>query len=306
MILETLDVKKNDIFIYSENKLNLKTNFKLISKDSIDKNPKAISFNEVCKYIEYDVPKNLIIYRLLTNLPSYDLTSFKYGFPLSINGEKEIIHFDPCFAINDLEEFVKEIDFKSLRFRIQQVGLIYYMRSFGRINYSEVYSFDMEANEAKWQNDRVFAELIFAFDEIDFSEGKESERVTKIDYTASKPIYASVSSTQSPEVNVEVDKQFNPVDTKKLSLQRGRSTGKRIEVIKPETFNKMFSREETETGDKKKASPSAFSSFLDRVKKSSVIEPEELPNEVNQSAKQFKDFVKNRQKEQFVLKFKGK
>jgi len=306
MILETLDIKKNDIFIYSENKLNLKTNFKLISKDSIDKNPKTISYNEVCKYIEYDVPKNLIIYRLLTNLPSYDLTSFKYGFPLSVNGEKEIIHFDPCFAINDLEAYVKEIDFKFLRFRIQQVGLIYYMRSFGKINYSEVYSFDMEANEAKWQNDRVFAELIFAFDEIDFSEEKASEKITKIDYTASKPIYTSVSKTQSPDINVEVDKQFNPVDTKKLSLRHGRSTGKRIEVVKPETFNKMFSSEATDMETKRKPLPSAFSSFLERVKKSSVIEPEELPTEVNQSAKQFKDFIKNRQKDQFVLKFKGK
>ncbi|HPI38618.1 MAG TPA: hypothetical protein PK397_11805, partial [Ignavibacteriaceae bacterium] len=85
MILETLDVKRHDIFIYSENKLSLKSNFKLINKDSADKNPQGITYNKVCEYIEHDVPKNLIVYRLLTNLPSYDITNFKYGFPMVIN-----------------------------------------------------------------------------------------------------------------------------------------------------------------------------------------------------------------------------
>jgi hypothetical protein len=306
MILETLDVKRHDIFIYSENKLSLKSNFKLINKDSADKNPQGITYNKVCEYIEHDVPKNLIVYRLLTNLPSYDITNFKYGFPMVINGEKEIVHFDPCFAIQDLEDYVKEIEFKFLRFRIQQVGLIYYMRSFGKVNYSEVYSFDMEANEAKWQNDRVFAELIFAFDEIDFNNVSVPEKKTIADFPESKPIYTRINTGVS-DIDFEVDKQYNPVDTKKLTVQGSSRTTKRIEIVKPGTFDRMFTNEVDTKAEVIKPAPSAFSSFLDRVKKSTVVEEGEIPSGVvNQSANQFKDFVKNRQKEQFVLRFKGK
>jgi len=64
MILETLDIKQNDIFIYSENKFDLEKNFRLINKDDLVKKVVPIHFNEVCKYINPADPKSVIVYRL--------------------------------------------------------------------------------------------------------------------------------------------------------------------------------------------------------------------------------------------------
>ncbi|MBI2418342.1 MAG: hypothetical protein HYV28_10665 [Ignavibacteriales bacterium] len=170
MVLETLDVKKNDIFIYSLNMFSLTANFKLLNKDAKVKYPKSIHYNDVCRYITDGRPKNLILYRLLTNLPSMDINYLKYGFPMQIDGQREVLYFDPVFAIKELEEYSELEYYPNLRFRIQQIGLISMMRSFGEQQYHETYSFDLEAAEVKHQNDRVFAELIFVFDEVHFDE----------------------------------------------------------------------------------------------------------------------------------------
>ncbi len=163
MLLETLDIKKNDIIIYSQNIFNLEKNFKIIFKDDFERRPRKITFSEVCNFVEEFTPKNLIVYRLLTNIEDFALDRSKYGFFISINSESELVYFDPIFAVKELEDYIDKIDEYDLRFRIQQVGLTTLNRVNNRTNFAEIYSIDLEAIEAKFQNDKVFAEAIFSF-----------------------------------------------------------------------------------------------------------------------------------------------
>ncbi|MGK9369501.1 hypothetical protein ACSSWA_11425 [Melioribacter sp. Ez-97] len=161
MYLETLDVRGKDILIYSQNRFDREDNFRIIYKQEPVKQPKPISYADVCNIVKEPVAKNLIVYRLLTNDPQLDAYSTKYGFFLEIDGAVELIYFDPVYAIKDLPhlKFSKPVD--QFRFKIQQVGLT----NIGRgSNYTEIYSFDMRASEAKNQNDKIFALAVFALD----------------------------------------------------------------------------------------------------------------------------------------------
>lgn len=180
MILETLDIKQNGVFIYSENKFDFEKNFRIINKDDKIKRAVPIHFNEVCRYINSSDPKSVIVYRFLTSLSSFKTDIIKYEVMITINGEPEVVHFDPVFAVKELEEYVKSNDILDVRFRIQQVGLLSQISNFGKPNYSEVYAFDLEVSEAKWQNDKVFAELIFAFDEVNFDLSQTNNEFQKI------------------------------------------------------------------------------------------------------------------------------
>lgn len=162
MLLETLDIKENDIIIYSKNVFNPDSNFRIIFKDDPKKTPRKISYGDVCRFVNEFTPKNLIAYRLLTNIKNLEINSTKYGFFLYVNGVTELIYFDPVYAVKDLEEIVKEIDKKDLRFRIQQVGLTVLNRKENLPNFAEIYSIDLEAREAKFQNDKAFVEAIFS------------------------------------------------------------------------------------------------------------------------------------------------
>ncbi len=162
MLLETLDVKKNDVIIYSKNKFDLDDNFKIIFKDDPEKKPRKISFGDVCDFVNEYTPKNLIVYRLLTNFADFKIEFSKYGYLININGSAELVYFDPIFAVKELEDYSHKIDFSKLRFRIQQVGLTTLNRINNSPNYAEIYSIDLEAVEAKYQKDQAFVEAIFA------------------------------------------------------------------------------------------------------------------------------------------------
>jgi hypothetical protein len=158
MLLETLDIKQNDIIIYSKNIFNVDNNFRIIYKDDPEKIPHKINFGDVCRHINEFTPKNLIVYRLLTNIKDFELHSTKYGFFMYINGVSELIYFDPVFAVKELEEYSEKILNEDLRFRIQQVGLTTLNRINDLPNYAEIYSIDLEAKEAKFQNDKTFVD----------------------------------------------------------------------------------------------------------------------------------------------------
>ena len=160
MLLETLDIKKNDIIIYSQNIFNLETNYKIIFKDDIERLSRKISYNDVCKFVNEFTPKNLIVYRLLTNIPDFKIDPSQYGFVLSVNDQKELIYFDPVFAVKELERYSRLMNLNALRFRIQQVGLTTLNRKENTPNYAEIYAIDLEAMEAKYQNDKVFVDAI--------------------------------------------------------------------------------------------------------------------------------------------------
>lgn len=174
MLLETLDLRTNDILIYSKNIFNFDNSFKVILKNEKIKRPRKISYFDVCNYVKDPSPKNLICYRLLTNVNNLDAYSTKYGYFIKINGKVELIYFDPIFAIKDLRHLRFDLDPSKFRFRIQQVGLTSLTKKEIEPNFAEVYSFDLKAIEAQSQNDKIFADAIFAFDET-FVDDEESQ-----------------------------------------------------------------------------------------------------------------------------------
>ncbi len=220
MVLETLDVKKNDIFIYSLNKFDLNRNFKLINKDSTIKYPKPIHFNDVCRYLADGRPKNVIVYRLLTNLPRMEQTFLKYGYIMNINGIKEVFYFDPIFAIKELEEYSDIGEYPFLRFRVQQVGLLSMMTSFGEAKYHEIYAFDLEVAEVRYQNDRVFAEIIFAFDEVHFDEEDAANPAEK-NRVIPKRKFIAITSEDMKSDFIEEDPSTNAQTLNKLRTKQG-------------------------------------------------------------------------------------
>ena len=161
MLLETLDIKKNDIIIYSQNKFDLQENFRIIFKDDPGRDARKISFKDVCKFVNQYTPKNMIVYRLLTNIRDFEIYLSKYGFVMNVNNAPELIYFDPIFAVKELEEYTEAINHFDLRFRIQQVGLTTLNRVGELPNYAEIYNIDLTAIEAKFQNDKSFVDALF-------------------------------------------------------------------------------------------------------------------------------------------------
>jgi hypothetical protein len=210
MLLETLDLKTKDVLIYSQNLFNFNDSFKIIFKNEKKKFPRRISYFDVCNYVKDPAPKNLIIYRLLTNIHHLDAYSTKYGYFIKINGRMELIYFDPIFAIKDLRHLRFELDPNRFRFKIQQVGLTSLTRWESEPDFAEVYCFDLKAIEAQNQNDKIYADAIFAIDP-DYSE-KELEAPAKNLETAKKYTPDNTTSRESIASlnNIEEDKS-NPV-----------------------------------------------------------------------------------------------
>jgi hypothetical protein len=306
MILETLDVKINDIFIYSENKFDLANNFKLINKDAKVKKPIKIHYNDVLGFINDHTPKNLVLYRLLTNITDFDINLVKYGQSINVNGIEEIFHFDPIFAIKELEQYGDLHQYPFLRFRIQQVGLITQLRSFGKVNYSEVYCFDLLASEARWQNDRVFAEMIFAFDSVDFNLDKLEKPISKV---VTPPITTQRSNTLKPlrytnkDNLVEEVKDIDGAKVKKLSTT----------AIKVPPSTPRFQRINSPKIEKKEVKQPLHKP--NRVSSQPLPVPQSTQNKTTsgqhkklsdlfKSSKSINDFITERAKQQIVLKLK--
>jgi hypothetical protein len=179
MLLETLDLRTNDILIYSQNVFNFNDSFKIIYKNQKVKRPQRISYFDVCAFIKDPSPKNLIIYRLLTNVNSLDAYSTKYGYFINISGKMELVYFDPVFAIKDLRHLRFDLNPERFRFKIQQVGLTSLTKRETEPGFAEVYSFDLKASEAQTQNDKIYADAIFAFDDNFIEEELPSELAGK-------------------------------------------------------------------------------------------------------------------------------
>jgi hypothetical protein len=170
MILETTKGDGSDILIYSENRFDLQNNFRMIRHNIWIKTPIRLHYNDVCSFLNDLQPKTIVAYRLLTNLDDFDLNYVKYGQPVLVNGQKEVIYFDPIYCVKEMEDNGFLNDDPDLRFRIQQIGLKFHGHKDDLANLEESYCFDLEASEVQNQNDRSFAELICAFDEIDFDK----------------------------------------------------------------------------------------------------------------------------------------
>ncbi|MEJ5350261.1 MAG: hypothetical protein WHS65_01585 [Melioribacteraceae bacterium] len=226
MLLETLDLKTKDILIYSKNQFNFNDNFKIIYKNEKIKRPHPISYFDVCNYIKDPSPKNLIVYRLLTNVQNLDAYSTKYGYFIKIDDKIELIYFDPIFAIKDLRHLQFNFDPHTFRFRIQQVGLTSITKWEKEPNFAEVYSFDLKAIEAQNQNDKIFADAIFALDPNYIDE----------EYVDSDFVIKPKSNS-----TIETDLRRNELNNIKEEIQESVK-----QQIKPENFNKPNSPSQDE------------------------------------------------------------
>ena len=320
MILETLDIKHNDIFIYSENKFDLEKNFRLINKDDKVKRVTQIHFNEVCKYIYSSDPKSVIVYRLLTNLSSFKTEIIKYGVMVTINGGQEVVHFDPIFAVKELEEYVKSNNIPDVRFRIQQVGLLSQISNFGKPNYTEVYAFDLEVTEARWQNDRVFAEMIFAFDEINFDLPLTSDQMQKINDLTPRTTNRFKKITVEDVRNdlIEEVPNFDAHKMRKLTYLPMPGANK-VSQDRPSPVKTVKKNVETESVRKQNSSQplqerkKTFASFLNDVKTDTQIRGTSTSNSKNKgnvidlfkSSQHVHQYVVAREQKHIVLKLKN-
>ncbi|GEM_PF-547988 len=216
MLLETLDLRNNDLLIYSQNLFNFSDSFKIIFKNEKQRRPRRISYFDVCSYVKDPSPKNLIIYRLLTNINQLNAYSTKYGYFIKINNKVELIYFDPIFAIKDLRHLRFDLDPSRFRFKIQQVGLTSLTKKEAEPNFAEVYCFDLKAVEAQSQNDKIFADAIFAFDE-NFTDNELPENIEQKKIITSKDTI--ISSDSETALISKVKKISEDKDEIKSSFQ---------------------------------------------------------------------------------------
>jgi len=215
LLLETQDIRRNDILIYSQNQFDFESNFKIIFKNESIKKARPVSYFDVCELIKDPVPKSIILYRLLTNVSYMDAYSTKYGYFIRVNDKMELVYFDPIFALKDLRHLKFQLNPESFRFKIQQVGLQTSLIKDKEINFSEVYSFDMKAEEAKYQNDKIFADAIFAFDKNYSSEEDEED---EFDVRIKEIMKNKNPELRKTSIDFEADNQLNETNIAKPNL----------------------------------------------------------------------------------------
>lgn len=210
MLLETLDIRKKDLMIFSQNRFDFNDNFRIIDKSQKIKRPKKISYFDVCEIVKSPLPKNLIVYRLLTNVADLDGYSTKYGYFIRINGKPELVYFDPVFAIKDIRHLRFDFDPELFRFKIQQMGLTSTRVQGQEADYDEVFGFDLKAHEAQNQNDKIFADAIFVFDDSYIDE----DEVTDDDFIIEQKLNADLAKDFKSEgiarlENISEEESFN-------------------------------------------------------------------------------------------------
>ncbi|MBN1300330.1 MAG: hypothetical protein JW995_03870 [Melioribacteraceae bacterium] len=263
MLLETLDILKNDVVIYSENKFDFRENFKIIFKDEIVKKPQSIDYFEVCKFVQHPAPKNIIVYRLLTSVNNLDAYSTKYGFFINLKEKKELVYFDPVFAIRDLKHLNLNVNPHQFRFKIQQAGFTTIAVRDDQSVYSEVYSFDLRAVEAQNQNDKIFAQAIFALDDtfIDADEDVnviiyKNDSVVEDDQSGEKSFNKPQLDGSRYKTNTDLNK--NNIEKLKMTFAGNMDAGQRVF----ERFQKKMNPGEKISGKK------SFSEFIKQHKES--------------------------------------
>ena len=156
MLLETKNIRENDIIIYSRNSMDENYNFRIIFKNDPHTHHRLISFEHVKKLITEYFPKNLIAYRILCNFPDITIGNVNYGCVIMADNEPELIFTDPVFAVQTIEEYIQYNHNIEFRFRIQKVGYTTLNNIEGKANFKEEFVFDLNINEAINQNDEIF------------------------------------------------------------------------------------------------------------------------------------------------------
>jgi hypothetical protein len=162
MLLETKNIKENDIIIYTRNSMDENYNFRIIFKNDPHIHHRLISFEHVKKLITEYFPKNLIAYRILCNFPDIKISSAKHGCVIMADNEPELIFTDPVFAVQSIEEYIQFNHNSEFRFRIQKVGYTTLNKVDGKANFNEEFVFDLNIDEAINQNDEIFVQPLIA------------------------------------------------------------------------------------------------------------------------------------------------
>lgn len=275
MFLEIHDKNKNDIVIYSQNIFDMDENFRIIYKEALQKRHQNISLSDVYDFINYPLPKNLILYRLLTNYDAIKASDSKHGFLLFVDDRDELLYLDPIFALKDLPNLIKDYNLKSFRFKIQQCGIktLTYVQEKER--YTEVFSYDLYALEAQNQNDKIFADALFP-EENDFFEGanlsdteeKQSGMDERIDNFNEDPSPGN-NSFNKPDTNDISIPAYNKFEQKELL--------KKVLGIDDKTSKDQFPKLSTTKEDMEKGnlSSSDYSNLFKKTDKISAIKERE-------------------------------
>ena len=308
MLLETLDIKENDILIYSQNLFDPGENFKIVYKDDARKEHRKITVSEVYSFVNEYTPKNLIVYRILTNIKNFDIHPPKYGFFISVHNINELIYFDPIFAIKEIEEYGLSEEFSDLRFRIQQVGLTTLNRTGNIANFAEIYSIDLQAKEAKFQNDKIIADAVLSHLK------KEKKGIKPL--SQAKPDLPHKKNIKSISHNVSEDKDY---DAKKIiGINYKGSAGVRnisgITEEPPHNDNMISEKEDLILGEVENPK-SDFSKFIQKKKKGSGINQNDTPAEeskndkvlnIFKSPESLNKFLEERKQKPVILKLDKK
>ncbi|MBI9073433.1 MAG: hypothetical protein JEY94_17655 [Melioribacteraceae bacterium] len=313
MLLETLDVKTNDILIYSENQFDFENNFTIIYKNEKVKKRKKISYFDVCDFIKDPSPKNLIVYRLLTNVEDLESNSAKYGYFIQIQDRLELVYFDPIFAIRDLKNLRFTLDPEKFRFKIQQVGLTSLTKQSAETCYAETYHFDLHASEAQTQNDKIFADAIFALDDsFEGNVNNQEKHSSKDPFTLAFEKYHAISDKVKidniTEDNSTIADNINPMklaeNEPKNDLRENaiETLKEALGVMRPKNEEQKKSRADDEQ------TVASLKSLIDKHK-STVDENEDdikIDVDVNKLFRSTKRHdTSNREDEDIILRFKG-
>ncbi len=295
MLLETLDVKRNDVLIYSENVFDFDNNFRIIFKKDKIKRAYKINYFDVCDFLNEPTPKNVIVYRLLTNVSSLDAYSTKYGYFINSQSGTELIYLDPIFAIKDLKNLKFDLNLKDFRFKIQQVGYTTLANGLKNSDFNEVFCSDMRAVEAQNQNDKIFADALFLFDDnfisdnehLSFSEREEANKQN----TLSGSLQGLREINSSSSTSIEFGKPN--LDNSKFALNK---------ELKKQMLKQALGIEKTNTNIvNNNASLSNFSSFLEKYR-NEVYSKEEVGNVIGLDELFKKNSDKDKKKDSFILR----
>lgn len=216
MFLESLDVRRNDILIFSGNQFDFENNFNIVYKRAKVKKPEKINFFQVCDFIKDPIPKNLIVYRLLTNVERLNAFTTKFGYFIRLKSGMELIYFDPVFALKDLKHLEFEMEKDSFRFKIQQVGLTSSLQNEEEAIYTEIYSYDLSSDEAKNQNDKIYADAIFVFDDDYYADDEKDVENSQPDISKKKLKYEPILNLKTViDEDDNVNSEIQKIDFKK-------------------------------------------------------------------------------------------
>lgn len=296
MLLETLDVKRNDVLIYSENVFDFDNNFRIIFKKDNIKRAYKINYFDVCDFINEPAPKNIIVYRLLTNVSSLDAYSTKYGYFINSQSGTELIYLDPIFAIKDLKNLKFDLNLKDFRFKIQQVGYTTLTSGSKSGDFTEIFSSDMRAVEAQNQNDRIFADALFLFDENFISDDEhfsfsEREIANKQNTLAGGTLNNLREIKSTSNIDIQLGKPN--LDNNKPDADK---------ELKKQMLKQALGIEKTNTNFvNNNASLSNFSSFLEKYR-NEVYSKEDIRADVGLDELFKKNSDKNKKKDSFILR----